>query len=177
MWWFPTYFHFHPLPGVMIQFDEQIFQMGGKKPLTIFEFRAWWKFFQFKISRPPPRKPPPKAKDPSEVVQSEVPKVMRPTSKELAMAKAALTPPEGTYGQQGRKANKIVLTPAKPASPAAVPAAVQPPPKQHDRRTCLHPLRNSSRSPMCQWPKAPSVPDKGSSKDRSFDDTTSALQH
>ena len=37
--------------------------------------------------------------------------MMKPTSKELAVAKAALTPPEGTYGQRGSKSNKI--TPAK----------------------------------------------------------------
>ena len=76
---------------------------------------------------PPPRKPPPKAKEVVEPEQAAVPKMMKPTSKELAVAKAALTPPEGTYGQRGSKSNKI--TPAKRASPAAVPAA-GPPPKQ-----------------------------------------------
>ena len=30
-WWFHIFFMFTPIPGEMIQFDNHIFQMGGKK--------------------------------------------------------------------------------------------------------------------------------------------------
>ena len=76
---------------------------------------------------PPPRKPP-------EAEQTAVPKMMKPTSKELAVAKAALTPPEGTYG---RKSQSNKITPAKRASPAAVPAAGPPPAGQSGRAFIL----------------------------------------
>ncbi len=120
---------------------------------------------------PPPRKPPPKAKDPSEVVQTVIPKVMQPTSKELAVAKAALTPPQGTYGQQGSKSNKI--TPAKRAS-LAVPAA-GPPPKQPRAEA------PSSSSDVINVPDAPtakstSVPFKDPPKGHSRSGTTAEKQ-
>ena len=120
---------------------------------------------------PPPRKPPPKAKEPSEVAQTVIPKVMKPTSKELAVAKAALTPPEGTYGQRGSKSNKI--TPAKRASPAAVPAA-GPPPKQPRAEA------PSSSSDVINvdapTAKAPSVPFKDPPKGHSRSGTTAEKQ-
>ena len=35
-WWFQISFSFTPIPGKIIQFDEDMFQMGGKQPPTSF---------------------------------------------------------------------------------------------------------------------------------------------
>ena len=121
---------------------------------------------------PPPRKPPPKAKETSEVVQATPPKVMKPTSKVLAMAKAALTPPEGTYGRSSSKTNKI--TPAKRASPAAVPAA-GPPPKQQ-KAEAPSSSTDAAKVPEAAAAKAPGAPFKDPPKGHSRSGTTAEKQ-
>ena len=118
---------------------------------------------------PPPRKPPPKAKEPSEVAQQGDEANIEGAGS--CQFKAALTPPEGTYGQRGSKSNKI--TPAKRASPAAVPAA-GPPPKQPRAEA----PSSSSNAINADAPtaKASSVPFKDPPKGHSRSGTTAEKQ-